>query len=1226
MKAGTTSRTAYVDYIQVTVTYTADGTPPTTASVTSPVDGSAFRSSTAPTSFSGSAADNTGGSGLAANSTTFTLRNPSGQYWNGSIWQTLAFPLATTHSATSGGNSTTWTSSANLPSWSAQADGTYTVKATATDNGGNSYAGPAISFTLDNTAPTVRVDQAAAQSDPTNSTSIQFAVVFSESVTGVEKSDFTVGGTATGFTVASVSGSGATYTVTVSGTTVTDGTVTLTMPAGGAADAVGNLNTASTATDNSVTYDGTPPSGTVEINSGATYATSTAVTLTLSATDGSGSGVAQMQFSNDGSSWSGWETYEATRSWPLTSGDGLKTVYVQFKDAAGNISTATISDQITLDSTLPSCSATHDPAANQAGWNNADVTVTLSASDSGGSGLKQIHYTVNGGGEQTVDSGAALPVFDTEGVYDIEYWAEDNAGNLSGHQHEWVRLDKTAPVISGAATTDPNANGWYNSDVTVAFKATDNLSGFGDAGDLKADLASKTTSGEGTDLTLTSDTISDRAGNTATALTAGPFKVDETAPKISGAATTDPNANGWYNSDVTIHWTASDALSGVSAPKDSLVSSEGTNEGASVDVYDAAGNKATGTVSGLKIDKTAPVISGAATTDPNANGWYNSDVTVAFKATDNLSGFGDAGDLKADLASKTTSGEGTDLTLTSDTISDRAGNTATALTAGPFKVDETAPEISGAATTDPNANGWYNSDVTIHWTASDALSGVSAPKDSLVSSEGTNEGASVDVYDAAGNKATGTVSGLKIDKTAPVISGAATTDPNANGWYNSDVTVAFKATDNLSGFGDAGDLKADLASKTTSGEGTDLTLTSDTISDRAGNTATALTAGPFKVDETAPEISGAATTDPNANGWYNSDVTIHWTASDALSGVSAPKDSLVSSEGTNEGASVDVYDAAGNKATGTVSGLKIDKTRPTASASATPSPNAAGWNNSDVTVNASGSDPGGSGVDATTWQWSYTKNGVSTPVTGSGASVPLSAEGTYVVSFTMSDLAGNASLASAPVTVKIDRTPPDTISLSGPIGWIASRSTTFTWTGSDNKTSTLNLVYSYKLDDGAWSSWAAATSRAYSGLSEGSHTFSVKAKDLAGNEDSESCQLDLQRRHHRALDDQRLRRALAQRPGDRDLDRSRRRRRCRLHQVLHRRRHELDQGHERGRQRRGRDHGALLLDRPARQRRDSGQERDGQDRHDRARHNHHRRAQRLDRFRQREIHLDRQRR
>ena len=61
-----------------------------------------------------------------------------------------------------------------------------------------------------------------------------------------------------------------------------------------------------------------------------------------------------MHFSNDGTTWSGWEAYGPTKnSWPLSALDGLKTVYVQLKDAAGNVSITTISATIILDTTPP---------------------------------------------------------------------------------------------------------------------------------------------------------------------------------------------------------------------------------------------------------------------------------------------------------------------------------------------------------------------------------------------------------------------------------------------------------------------------------------------------------------------------------------------------------------------------------------------------------------------------------------------------------------------------------------------------------------------------------------------------------------------------------------------------------------------------------------------------------------------------------------------------------
>lgn len=55
-----------------------------------------------------------------------------------------------------------------------------------------------------------------------------------------------------------------------------------------------------------------------------------------------------MRFSNNGSTWNNWVAFATSYPWFLSSGDGLKTVYAQFKDASDNVSTA-YSDTITLD-------------------------------------------------------------------------------------------------------------------------------------------------------------------------------------------------------------------------------------------------------------------------------------------------------------------------------------------------------------------------------------------------------------------------------------------------------------------------------------------------------------------------------------------------------------------------------------------------------------------------------------------------------------------------------------------------------------------------------------------------------------------------------------------------------------------------------------------------------------------------------------------------------------
>src|SRR5439155_133238 len=140
------------------VSFTLDKTTPITASVTGLANGGIYGGATVPASFSGAAADNNGGVGLNANSTTFTLQRGSDSfYWTGSAWQAAVSNLATTHSATTSNTAAAWTSSATMPNWSSQTDGAYTVRATATDIAGNSFTGSPASFTLDKTAPAISV-------------------------------------------------------------------------------------------------------------------------------------------------------------------------------------------------------------------------------------------------------------------------------------------------------------------------------------------------------------------------------------------------------------------------------------------------------------------------------------------------------------------------------------------------------------------------------------------------------------------------------------------------------------------------------------------------------------------------------------------------------------------------------------------------------------------------------------------------------------------------------------------------------------------------------------------------------------------------------------------------------------------------------------------------------------------------------------------------------------
>lgn len=113
------------------------------------------------------------------------------------------------------------------------------------------------------------------------------------------------------------------------------------------------------------------PTGSIMINNGEAYTNSTNVNLTMTATDLEGEAI-EMRFSNDGTTWSSWESKISTKSWTLSYGEGSKTVYMQLRDTAGNISN-TFSDTIVLDTTPPVIIG-----VTNNGVYNTDVTISFS--------------------------------------------------------------------------------------------------------------------------------------------------------------------------------------------------------------------------------------------------------------------------------------------------------------------------------------------------------------------------------------------------------------------------------------------------------------------------------------------------------------------------------------------------------------------------------------------------------------------------------------------------------------------------------------------------------------------------------------------------------------------------------------------------------------------------------------------------------------------------------
>lgn len=110
-----------------------------------------------------------------------------------------------------------------------------------------------------------------------------------------------------------------------------------------------------------LTLDTLAPAGlAVQLNGDDIYTTTPSVELTLTLTDSPTTGYQMKIWGVEGvtdEDSASWETYAASKSVTLPSGDGLKTVYVKVRDAVGN-ETAAASDSITLDTAVPTVTVT----------------------------------------------------------------------------------------------------------------------------------------------------------------------------------------------------------------------------------------------------------------------------------------------------------------------------------------------------------------------------------------------------------------------------------------------------------------------------------------------------------------------------------------------------------------------------------------------------------------------------------------------------------------------------------------------------------------------------------------------------------------------------------------------------------------------------------------------------------------------------------------------------
>jgi large repetitive protein len=737
-------------------------------------------------------------------------------------------------------------------------------------------------------------------------------------------------------------------------------------------------NTTSATSSPTVRIDKTAPVTTASAPSGWN---NTNVSVTLSASDAL-SGVQSTFYKIDGGT-------QQTYGGPFTiSAEGNHALAFWSTDVAGNVE-AFSSVAVKIDKTPPTINDTHSPAANTAGWNNSNVQVTFTCADTlSGVASCTVPQTVSAEGRNQGVTGTAT----------------DSAGNTAADTTH-VSIDKTPPTVAGSRTPVANAAGWNNTDVIVSFSCSDALSGV-------VACASPHTLSEGADQSA-SGAATDAAGNSATATVAG-INIDKTPPVLTGAPTLGANASGWYNADVSVHWSCSDALSGVAGPcpADGTITGEGNAQSASAAISDQAGNTTSSTIS-VEIDRTPPSTTSSVPA-PLASGWYAGAVTITLTATDALSGVGQSfyaidGGATQPYAGAFSYDQGGPHTVNFWSV-DRAGNAedrTQALQTITVKIDNLPPVITGSRSPLANANGWNNSAVIASFSCSDAESGIGAcsPLSTTFGSEGAAQHVTGTAQDIAGNSSTATVNDVNVDMTPPTIAGSVPA-ANVSGWYNADVTAHWVCNDSLSGL----DVPCP-ADTTVTGEGSGLSATTGTVVDKAGNASAPGTVSGINIDRTPPTIAGAAAGSPDGNGWYQGDVTIHWTCGDPLSGVDfCPPDSVMTGEGSSLSASATARDHAGNSGSATVDHIMIDRTAPSTIASL-PS----GWTNHDALVTLGAAD-GLSGVAATY----FSLDGAPAAL---GNELTIHDDGSHQLEYWSLDRAGNQE-AHHLATVLVDQTAP----------------------------------------------------------------------------------------------------------------------------------------------------------------------------------------------------------
>ena len=853
--------------------------------------------------------------------------------------------------------------SATIPLSLALSAGTHTLIISLQDNAGNSATATS-QFTVDLAPPQIQIVQPAL-GVYLNTTSPTISIQYSDSA-GLNLGTLKV--------VINGVNDSALFNKTASGATAT-----ISLPQGGnqIVAQIQNLAGIQASASTSFNIDTKPPTISFSSPIANSYQGSSTVGLTVQYADDQALDITKLQVTVDGTAVSMTTSANSATGTAAGLSNGQHTLIASIKDLAGNVGTAQI--VFNVDTTVPAISVSQ-PAPN-AIVSTHSPQVSIAYADAGGVNTSTLKVLVNGTDRTSLfsigPSSATAQLSGTASLTDGQSTISTQISNLAGTVGTGTStftVDTTPPTIAFQApaarinTSAPTVTISYSDSGSGVdpFSLTLSLDG-ADVSSLVAPGASSATGvlqlspplSDGTH--QLSATVADRAGNRSQPATLS-FVVDTKPPVLTFAS---PSNNSFLNNPT---------------PALLLKYNDGTGTGVSVSTVHIQLQYGTN----IPTDITNDFQIGA----QQATGSIPAAASLR-DGTYVLTGV--ANDLVGNIGTASATFV-VDTVPPTATIQSPATN-AFLNTSSPSVVLQYQDDNSGVDTSKLvlTVDGVNQTNI-LTLTAANATGTLPALPDGVHTIQLT-------VFDRAGNSSGVVSQTFTTDTTPPTIVVSVSPLPNAAGWNNTGVTVTFTCFDSGSG------VSTCPPAVVVTGEGANQSFCGQAI-DAAGNPSLQACVT-VNIDKTPPTITASASPAPNAAGWNTSGVTVTFACADSLSGVAiCPPPQSVTTAGANQIVKGTATDVAGNTASAQVT-LNISKTPPQIIPVVSPLPNAAGWNNTNVTV-------------------SFTCTAGGAPITSCPSPQVITTEGASIpVSGTVMDAAG--ATATATVVIKLDKTPPTVI-------------------------------------------------------------------------------------------------------------------------------------------------------------------------------------------------------